>query len=153
MWKTFSCFLFFLSVHYVLVGQTDTQSLPDNVDRLILHSQFDEALSLLAERLGRDVGEDDVAGAVAEFDLDQYEADELVRQIEEHGVRVDAELLTFCRVAYLAFRLGQARLGATMVSDPREHARVERRADAYAAQLQHLLEGSRAATRPDSLVG
>jgi hypothetical protein len=95
----------------------------------------------------------DVAGAVAEFDLDQYEADELVRQIEEHGVRVDAELLTFCRVAYLAFRLGQARLGATMVSDPREHARVERRADAYAAQLQHLLEGSRAATRPDSLVG
>jgi hypothetical protein len=95
----------------------------------------------------------DVAGAIVEFDLDQNETGALVRRIDERGVRVDRELLAFCRLAYLAFRLGRARLAATMIADAREHARTRRRGDLYAAQLQHLLESSSAATRPGSLVG
>ena len=95
----------------------------------------------------------DVAGAIVEFDLDQSDADRLVEAADHAGGRsVDRELLAFCRIAYLAFRLGQARLGAGMESNASEQQRIGRRGDSYATQLQHLLEGSCSATRPESSV-
>jgi hypothetical protein len=94
----------------------------------------------------------DVAGAIAEFDLDQEESRELIRAIEGLGVRIEPQLLGFYRIAYLAFRLGQHRMGASM-ADASEQRRIGARGDRYAAELQHLLERTRAATRPESLVG
>lgn len=95
----------------------------------------------------------DCAGAIAELDLDQYEAARLVADVAQwSGFDVDPELLQFYRIAYLAFRLGQMRLGATMVGDPSEQHRLELRGNLYRLQLQHLLESSTPATRPESLV-
>jgi hypothetical protein len=96
----------------------------------------------------------DVAGAILEFDLHQSEADALVAAVEhDSGSAVDRELLGFYRLAHAAFRLGQARLGASMVCDAAERQRIDRLGDLYAAELQHLLESGRAPTRPESLVG
>jgi hypothetical protein len=95
----------------------------------------------------------DVAGAICEFGFDRAEQRDLVDAAEDaSGRRVDPELLDFCRVAYLAFRLGQARIGAAMVADARERQRIGREGDRYAAELQHLLESTGCATRPTSLV-
>ena len=69
----------------------------------------------------------DVAGAIAEFDLDGEQADALSRTIERCGRRVDRELLAFYRVAYAAFRLGEAMLA--------QSAEAER----YASMLRNLL--------------
>lgn len=88
----------------------------------------------------------DAAGAIAEFDLDQREAGELVRSIESGGCPIDAGLLEFSRVAYLAFRLGQARLGAEL-SAPSEVPKLQARGDRYALELQLLLEPGSAADR------
>lgn len=66
----------------------------------------------------------DVAGAVAEFALDEVETARLVSLVGE----VDAELLAFHRVAYAAFRLGQA-----VLTD--DHLRAER----YRRSLHQLL--------------
>lgn len=52
MGKSFSCLLLFLFVHSLAFGQNDTQRVLDNVDRLILNSQFNEALSLLQQSKG-----------------------------------------------------------------------------------------------------
>jgi hypothetical protein len=93
----------------------------------------------------------DVAGAIVEFDLDQQQSRVLIEDIEDSGVRVDRELLSFYRLAYLAFRLGQFRLGESM-SGAAEQRRLRERADACAAKLQLLLEPTRSATRPESLV-
>ncbi len=49
----------------------------------------------------------DVAGAIVEFDLDGQEADRLIAAT---ACAIDADLLDFYRVAYPAFRLGQATL-------------------------------------------
>ena len=96
----------------------------------------------------------DVAGAIVEIDLDQSEVEQFIAATEEFARRtVDRELLRFYSSAYLAFRLGQMRLGATMTQEPAEQRRLTRRGDLYAAELQHLLESSAAATRPESLVG
>lgn len=96
----------------------------------------------------------DCAGAIVEFELDQDQARQLVNLVGEWaGGTVDRRLLEFYRVAYLAFRLGQARLGATMTGDGSEQQRLAVRGDRYALELRHLLEGSRPATRPESLVG
>jgi hypothetical protein len=92
----------------------------------------------------------DVVGAIVEFDLDQ---NRLVRGIEEYGSRIAPDLLAFYKIAYLAFRLGQARLGAAMSDEPLDQQRIRCCADRYAAELRHLLESTRCATRPKSLVG
>jgi hypothetical protein len=82
----------------------------------------------------------------------QERSGELIRSIEHwSGSNVDSELLAFCRVAYLAFRLGSARLGAIITADGAERARIEARGNRYAAELQHVLQSSRAATRLESL--
>jgi hypothetical protein len=52
----------------------------------------------------------DVAGAIAEFELSDRESEALIQLIEQNGRRVDPELLAFYRIAYAAFRLGQATL-------------------------------------------
>ena len=85
----------------------------------------------------------DVAGAAVEFDLDQAEIEHLI-SATEHWVRreIDRDLIDFCRTAYLAFRVGQMRLGATMIDESAEQQRLKRRGDLYAAELQHLLESS-----------
>ena len=96
----------------------------------------------------------DVAGAIVEIDLDQADVEHLIVATEEVAGRdIDRELLEFYRTAYLAFRLGQMRLGATMTQEPAEQRRLWLRGGRYAAELQHLLESSERATRPESLVG
>lgn len=96
----------------------------------------------------------DVAGAEVEFGLDDEEAGRLRGAAEQSAGRaLDGRLIGFCRLAYLAFRMGQARLAETMISDAGEHGRIRRLGNRYAAELQHLLESSRAATRCDSSVG
>jgi uncharacterized protein YfiM (DUF2279 family) len=95
----------------------------------------------------------DVAGAMVEIDVNQSEAEAFIGAVENWAAReVDRKLLEFYRLAYLAFRLGQARLGQTTIADPRERQRLDRRARRYAIELQHLLESTRCATRPKSLV-
>ena len=98
----------------------------------------------------------DIAGAIAEFELGARDTDALIDQTERALRRgVDRELLEFYRIAYLAFRIGQAVLGAEMsAGDPAETRRLARRASGYVTQLQHLLHESTAdATRQESLVG
>lgn len=96
----------------------------------------------------------DVAAAIVEIDLDQSEAEQFIAATEEFASRkVDRQLLDFYRTAYLAFRLGQMRLGLTMAEDAAEQLRLRSRGDLYAAELQPLLESVASATRPQSLVG
>jgi hypothetical protein len=96
----------------------------------------------------------DVAGAIVEFDVGQDDAEAFITAVEEWAVReIDRELLEFYRLAYPVFRLGQARLGQSMIADPRERQRLDHSARRYALELQHLLESSRCATRPESSVG
>lgn len=95
----------------------------------------------------------DVTGAIVEFDLDQNGSRAFVEAIEQSAVGVDRELVAFYRVAYLAFRLGQARLGATLTGEAFDRQRLQRSGDRYAAELQHLLECTHSATRPESSVG
>jgi len=96
----------------------------------------------------------DCAGAIVEFELNQDQARQLVNLVGEWaGGSVDRPLLAFYRVAYLAVRLGQARLGASMVGDGSEQQRLAVRGDRYALELRHLVERCRSATRPESLVG
>ncbi|HEY8592561.1 MAG TPA: hypothetical protein VIL42_06815 [Sphingomicrobium sp.] len=96
----------------------------------------------------------DVAGAIVEFGLSESEAARLIEAAEEQAFRsVDSQLLDFYRLAYLAFRVGQARLASAMVSSGVEQERMDAAGDRYAAELQLLLERSKAATRPNSSVG
>ena len=90
----------------------------------------------------------DVAGALAEFDVAQ-EMDRFIASLEHSADRqVDRELLEFYLIAYSAFRLGQFRLGETMVSDIGEQQRLRARGNRDAARLQLLLPGTLAPTRP-----
>lgn len=80
----------------------------------------------------------DVAGAIEEFDLTGKEAERLIA-----SAGTDPELLDFCRLAYPAFRLGQAVLAG-------ESGEAER----YRRSLELLLpEHDCSATRQESSVG
>lgn len=95
----------------------------------------------------------DVAGAIVEFGLDDTTAAQLIAVAEEYaGREVDSALLAFYRIAYLAFRLGQCRLGETMITDASERQRIDGEGDGYAADLRLLLQDRSAATRQQSLV-
>jgi hypothetical protein len=90
----------------------------------------------------------DVAGAISEFALAEDEARRLIASSEQaSGRSLDPSLLDFYRIAYAAFRLGQASLAMEM--DGGDRASRGR----YLRQLQLLLQGSARATRRDSLVG
>jgi hypothetical protein len=89
----------------------------------------------------------DVAGAIVEFDLDQDSASELIRSVEQSAAApVDRELLDFYRIAYVAFRLGHARLGVK--SAPQLEAVAQR----YSRKLGDLLQRSGAGNRLQCLV-
>lgn len=60
----------------------------------------------------------DVAGAIVEFGLDAAQADRLIAAA---GLTIDRQLLAFDRLAYCAFRLGQAELGGSNASAYRRH--------------------------------
>jgi hypothetical protein len=91
----------------------------------------------------------DCAAAMVEFDVSQAEATAFIGSIEESANRgVDCELLGIYRLAYLGFRLGQARLGAATVSDSCERQRIEHSGDRFAAEIQHLLQSDCVVTRP-----
>jgi hypothetical protein len=79
----------------------------------------------------------DVAGAIAEFDLEPSETNRLIAAT---GHSVNRVLLDFYCTAYLAFRLGQATLAA------------DGHAGRYAARLRQLLHHC-PATRLESLIG
>ncbi len=81
----------------------------------------------------------DVAGASVEFELGDPERRELAARCgREAGRVVDPELLDFMVAAYLAFRLGHARLSQDMCRHP-EAEGWKLRTEAYEAQLQKLL--------------
>jgi hypothetical protein len=77
----------------------------------------------------------DVAGAVTEFDLN---ADESARLIAATGQAIDFDLLHSYRIAYVAFRLGQARIAGDLTSA----SASSRSADRYTRTLHLLLEGA-----------
>lgn len=83
----------------------------------------------------------DVAGAIAEFDLNDREAEQLVVHVENYAFRLSGELLEFYRLAYLAFRLGQTRLGAEQCGC-QEQRRLQALAEDYAGQVRGLLSGA-----------
>jgi hypothetical protein len=96
----------------------------------------------------------DVVGALIEFDVGQDSRRRFIDAVAQWARQpVDQRLLRFYRFAYLAFRMGQARLGQSMGAGAAEQQRLARRGDLYAAELLHLLEKHVAATRQDSLVG
>jgi hypothetical protein len=83
----------------------------------------------------------DIAGAIAEFNLDAGEGERLVAAV---GIPVDQQLLAFFRIAYAAFRLGHATLAAGIVGSPADVKRLRRCADRYCQSLRLLLhEGTR----------
>jgi hypothetical protein len=52
----------------------------------------------------------DVAGAIAELDLDESESETLIQLLEQGGRAIHRDLLAFYHIAYAAFRLGEATL-------------------------------------------
>jgi hypothetical protein len=93
----------------------------------------------------------DIAGAIAEFDLDAEQSALLVACVERASARrVDPELLGFSLLAYCCFRLGQATLAVEMCGDdPATVGEVQR----CASQLRNLLhQHDRSRTRQDSSV-
>jgi hypothetical protein len=82
----------------------------------------------------------DVAGAILEFGLDQPASATLVEATAHAlGRPIDPDLLAFYRLAYAAFRVGQARLSLAMVADPDERERLTRDGDRFAAHLRPTL--------------
>jgi hypothetical protein len=96
----------------------------------------------------------DIAGALVEFELNADDAGRLIAASEKAcGRRVDQQLLEFSRVAYCAFRLGQAALAAGKGSGCAfEQPWASPSARRYVLELQLLLQRTRAATRRESLV-
>jgi hypothetical protein len=95
----------------------------------------------------------DVAGASVEFGLDSAETTWLAAEAGRSAGRVvDRELLEFLTLAYLAFRLGQARLSIGICSAaPAEMGRLTERSDTLEQRLRHLLlDESTGATRRES---
>jgi hypothetical protein len=84
----------------------------------------------------------DVAGATIEFDLDQREASGLAAEVGRMvGRPLDPELLQFMTLAYLSFRLGQAKLSAEMsAGDPAERRRLDALAVRYRKRLENRLQ-------------
>jgi hypothetical protein len=81
----------------------------------------------------------DVAGALVEWGVAPEEAGPLLQAVPEDAWSIP-ELLTFYRMAYAAFRMGQCTLGATQTGDPAEQERLRHRAAAYRETLAGLLE-------------
>jgi hypothetical protein len=77
----------------------------------------------------------DVAGAIAEFDL---QPDEQRRLIDATGVRVDPTLLDFFRIAYSSFRMGAALL-ASESAGPAQAGHLRLSAERYAERLEFPL--------------
>jgi hypothetical protein len=78
----------------------------------------------------------DIAGAIAEFDLN---AGETERLIAATGRAADRHLLAFYRIAYAAFRFGHARLAAESGGSTIVSSRLKRSADRYGRSLELLL--------------
>jgi hypothetical protein len=83
----------------------------------------------------------DLAGAMVEWNLDDATAAPLLAGYDAAGgPPYGSDLLTFYRLAYLAFRAGQAALCAGMVGhDPDEQARLWTAQSRYAVMLERLL--------------
>jgi hypothetical protein len=86
----------------------------------------------------------DIAGAIAEFDLDDAAASALADGVGRAAGRpAHPGLIEFLRPCYLAFRIGQATLAAASLAGwPAESDRLNARADAYARQLDRLLDAA-----------
>jgi len=82
----------------------------------------------------------DVAGAIAEFELDETQARRL---ITASSLSIDAELLAFYRLAYAAFRVGQATLSGETTPRPNRRARA----------LDHLLHEDSCARDSAQMLG
>jgi hypothetical protein len=79
----------------------------------------------------------DIAGAVVEWQLGPPAIERLLRAFSQAGgATINADMLKFYRVAYLAFRAGQCALAA-QVHDPNERARLSA---AYGVYRQRLAE-------------
>ncbi len=83
----------------------------------------------------------DVAGAMVEWGLDADTARPLLQAFEAvGGVPAPDDVLTFYRLAYAAFRLGQCAMSADVSAhDPEEQARLWGAAERYGAEGARLL--------------
>jgi len=81
----------------------------------------------------------DTAGAIAEFDLDDAQARRLIAASD---LPIHAALLAFYRIAYAAFRLGQATLSGDRGG-----------ADRHARALDHLLHEDSCARDSAQMLG
>jgi hypothetical protein len=84
----------------------------------------------------------DVAGAIAESELDSAERGRLVAGLARRGCTIDADLLRFCAPAYLGFQLGHFHLAAQDAAAGPERTCLALHADRYAQRLQRLLADS-----------
>jgi hypothetical protein len=85
----------------------------------------------------------DVAAAVVEFALTPAESARLCAGVEDHGGRVDTEILAVYRLCYLAFQLGAYTMAAQSHGHwPQEQARLAAARDRYAGGLKTLTEGA-----------
>jgi len=84
----------------------------------------------------------DVAGAWVEWELDNARAQRLLKAFQDAGgSEIKAATLTFYRMAYTAFRVGQTSLCAGMAAqDPDEQARLWQAYGRYKAELARLME-------------
>jgi hypothetical protein len=89
--------------------------------------------------IGCQPAEWDIAGAISEFELD---ATETARLVAATGYAVDPGLLDFFRIAYAAFRLGQARVAAETAGSAAQVRQLRRNSDRYARALHDLLHES-----------
>jgi hypothetical protein len=132
-------------------------------NRMLPHEWLNSSAGLLkSDALDHHAGHDligcqdmawDLAGAIVEFDLSSRESAEFTALVEQaSGRHVDPELLDFCRLAYLAFRVGQTAMSAARGSAA-EAPRLRQDSIRYCRALQDHLQSSFVATRPTSLVG
>jgi len=84
----------------------------------------------------------DLAGAIVEFEMNQADQQYLLEQYAERsGDHVPADLLSFYRIAYLAFRMGYATMAAEATSGTSDHDRFSAIRLGTAWLLQRELAG------------
>jgi hypothetical protein len=80
----------------------------------------------------------DFAGAELELGLSRAESARLAAVLASHGLRPHPELLSFMRLAYIAFQLGRHALAIDAIGGT-EAGRLRAASDRYAARLQAAL--------------
>lgn len=82
----------------------------------------------------------DLAGAIVEWELDEAAITTLLAAFyAAGGVLIEQDALTFYRLAYAAFRMGQCHMCANIAADPDEQARLWQAYGTYRDEVGRLL--------------